>query len=74
MVVEISNSIQVRQQYLGCNYTKFELTIPIFFGCSKFSKSIQFLAKFTIGMIGNETGYLLECEELYVKLINKSET
>ena len=42
--------------------------------CAKFSKSIQFLASFTIGMIGNETGHLLECVELYGKLINKSET
>ena len=33
MVVENSNSIQVRQQCFGCNYTKFELTIPIFLGC-----------------------------------------
>ena len=74
MVIENSNSIQVRQQCLGCDYTKFELTIPIFFACAKFSKSIQFLANFTIGMIGNETGHLLECEELYGKLINKSET
>ena len=42
--------------------------------CAKFSKSIQFLANFTIGMIGNETGRLLECVELYGKFINKSET
>ena len=33
MVVENSNSIQVRQQCLECNNTKFELTIAIFFGC-----------------------------------------
>ena len=33
MVVENSNSIQVRQQCLGCNYTQFELTILVFFGC-----------------------------------------
>ena len=31
------------------------------------------MANFTIGMIGNEMGHLLECVELYVKLINKSE-
>ena len=75
MVVENSDSIQVRQQYLGCNYTKFELTIPNFFGCVlNFSKSIQILVNFTIGVIGNETGRLLECVELYGKLINKSET
>ena len=42
--------------------------------CAKFSKSIQFLANFTIGIIGNETGHLLEFVELYGKLINKSET
>ena len=33
MVVEKSNSIQVRQQCLGCKYPKFELTISIFVGC-----------------------------------------
>ena len=32
MVVENSNSIQVRQQCLRCNYTNIELKIPIFFG------------------------------------------
>ena len=42
--------------------------------CAKFSKSIQFLANFTIGMIGNETGHLLECVELYGKSIYKFET
>ena len=42
--------------------------------CTKFYKSIQFSANFTIGMIGNETGHLLECAEHYGKLINKSET
>ena len=31
-------------------------------------------ANFTIGLIGNETGHLLECVELYGKFINKSET
>ena len=31
-------------------------------------------ANFTIGMIGNETGQLLECLKLYGKFINKSET
>ena len=71
MVVENSNSIQVRQQCLGCNYTKFELTIPIFFGCVL---NFPRVSNFTIGMIGNETGHLLECVELYGKLINKSET
>ena len=42
--------------------------------CAKFSKSNQFLANFTKGMIGNETGHLLECVELYGKFINISET
>ena len=32
------------------------------------------VAKFTIGMKGNETGHLLECVMLYGKFINKSET
>ena len=31
-------------------------------------------ANFTIGMIGNETGHLLECVVLYDKFINRSET
>ena len=31
-------------------------------------------ANFTIGMIGNETGHLLKCVELYGNLINKNET
>ena len=74
MVVEKSNSIQVRQQCLRCNYTNIELKIPILLWvCAKFSKSIQFWANFTIGMIGNKMGHLLECVELYGKLINKSE-
>ena len=74
MVIENSNSIQVRQQYFRCNYTKIVLKNTDFLWvCAKFSKSIQFLANFTIGMIGNEMGHLLECVELYGKLINKSE-
>ena len=60
IVVENSNSFQVRQQYLRCNYTKFELKIPIFFWYEL--------------MIGNATGHLLECVELYGILINTSET
>ena len=31
-------------------------------------------ANFTIGMIENETGHLLECGMLYGNFINKSET
>ena len=31
------------------------------------------MANYTIGMIGNEMGHLLECVELNGKLINKSE-
>ena len=42
--------------------------------CAKFSKSVQIFANFTIGMIGNETGRLLECLKLYGKFINKRET
>ena len=30
-VVENSNSIKFRQQYLGCNYNKFQLKLQIFF-------------------------------------------
>ena len=42
--------------------------------CAKFSKSIQIFANFTIGMIGNEMGHLLECVKLYGKFINTGET
>ena len=74
MVVENSNSIQVRQQCLSCNYTNIELKIPIFFGyVLSFPRVSNFLANFTIGMIGNKMEHLLECVELYGKLINKSE-
>ena len=49
--------------------------ITIFFGhVFDFSKSIQSFAFFTIGMIGNDTGHLLECVELYGKFINKFKT
>ena len=41
--------------------------------CATFSKSIQICANFTIGVIENETGHLLECVELYGKFINKNE-
>ena len=42
--------------------------------CAKFTKSIQFFANFTIELIGNETGHLLECLKLRGKCINDSET
>ena len=42
--------------------------------CAKFSKSIQIFANFSIGIIGHETGHLLEYVKLYGKFINKSET
>ena len=75
MVVENYNSIQVRQQCLRCTYTMFELKNTDFLWvCATFSKSIQFLANFTIGITGNEKGHLLECLEIFRKLINKSET
>ena len=54
--------------------TQFQLKIPIFLRCAKFSKSIQIFATFTIGMTGNKTRHLLECVELYGKFINKNET
>ena len=74
-VVENSNSIQARQQYLRCNNTKFQLKIPIFFGYAKtFPRVSYFFAYFTIGMIGNEMGHLLKYVMLYGKSINKSET
>ena len=41
---------------------------------TKFRKSILISATFTIGMMGNETGHLLKCVELYEKAINISET
>ena len=37
---------------------------------ANFPKSIQLFTNFTIGMIGNETWYSLECVILYGKLIN----
>ena len=46
MVVENSNSIKVRQQCFGCNYTKFELTIPIFFGCVLNFPRVSFFGQF----------------------------
>ena len=74
MVVENSNSIQVRQQCLRCNYTNIELKIPIFFGyVLNFPRVSIFCPILTIGMIGNKMGHLLECVVLYGKLINKSE-
>ena len=42
--------------------------------CAKFSKSVQISAIFTLGMIANETGHLLECVELHGKFIYKNET
>ena len=36
----------------------------------KFSKIIQMLAKFTIGMKENETGQLMKSVKLYGKIIN----
>ena len=73
-IVEISNSIQVRQQYLRCNYTKFQLKIPVLRGyVLKFPREAIF-SNFTLGMMGNETGHLLECGNLNVRFINKCET
>ena len=73
MVVEKSNSIQVIQQCLRCYYTNIELKIPIFFGYVLNFPRVSNLANFTIGLIENQMGHLLECVELYGKLINKSE-
>ena len=33
--------------------------------CARFSNNIQIFANFTRGMIGNETGHLVECVKLY---------
>ena len=74
MVVENSNSIQVRQQWLGCNYTRFELTIPNFFGCVLNFRRVSIFGQFYYRNDRERTGRLLECVELYGKLINKSET
>ena len=73
MVVENSNSIQVRQQCLRYNYTNIELKIPIFFGYVLNFPRVSNFGQFIIGMIGNKMGHLLECVELYGKLFNKSE-
>ena len=67
---ENSNSIQVRQQYLRCNYTKFQLKIrTVFRYVLNFQEypGISF-ANFTIGMIGNEMGHLLKYAKLYRNL------
>ena len=42
--------------------------------CAKISKSTHIFAMFTIEMIGNETGHLLKCIQLYGKLIDMHET
>ena len=44
--------------------------------CAKLSKIIQIFANFTIGMIVNETGHLLEYVKIYgtFTCINKSDT
>ena len=68
-VVDMSNSTQVREQYLRCNYTVLIENADFLWVCAKFSKSIQLFANLNIGMIGNET-----CVKLCEKLINKSET
>ena len=74
-VVENSKSTQVRQQYLRCNYTKFQFKILIFLAyVLNFPRVSKFFAKLTIGMIGNEAGHLLECLKRYGTFINKSET
>ena len=46
MVVENSNSTQVRQQCLGCDYTKFELIIPNFFGYVLNFPRVSFFGQF----------------------------
>ena len=74
MVVENSNSIQVRQQCLRCNYTKIELKIPIFFGyVLNFPRVSNFGQVYYRNDREREMGHLLECVERYGKLINKSE-
>ena len=72
-VVENSYFTQVRQQYLRCNYTTFNLKIQISFGYVLNFPRVSIVAKFTIGMIGKETGHLLNCVKLFGKFINKSE-
>ena len=57
-----------------CNYTKFQLKIPIFFGHLLKCPRVDHIFDISnIGMIGNETGHLLECVKLYGKLIRKKE-
>ena len=75
MVVENSNFIQVRQQCLRCNYTNIELKIPIFFRyVLNFKlKIIQIFGQFFYRNDRERLGHLLECVELFGKLINKSE-
>ena len=64
-----------KQQYLRCDYTKFQLKIHIVFRYMlNFPRIPIFLANFTIGMIGNETGDLLKCVKPCRKFIKISET
>ena len=72
--IKNSYSTQVRQQYLRCTYTKYQFqNTECFSKCTKFSKSTQFYAEFTISMTGNDTGNLLKCVRLYRKFININE-
>ena len=64
-VAEISDSTQARQQYLRRKYSvSIEMTYFLLV-CAKFSKSIQYFANLTIGMIGKETGSM---ENLSIKV------
>ena len=61
----------ILQQYL--RYNKLKILIVFRYELF-FSKSTQFFADFTVGMIENETGHLLKCVTLYRKCINLNET
>ena len=62
-VVENSNSPKLDNTLLGV-ITKSIENSNFLWVCAKFSKSIQIFVNFTIGMIENEMGHLLECVKL----------
>ena len=70
MVAENSNSTQILtppkldNNILGIHKVSIENT-DFHLVCAIFSKSIQIFVNFTIGMIGNKTGHLMECVKLW---------
>ena len=73
LLIKTFTSLHLTLLKLDNNYTKFQLEILIFFlVCAYFFQEYIFV-DFTIGMIGNETGHLLNFVKLYRKFININE-